>query len=157
MKNAASNIAAPCEDVVQSAYPDRGFHSGIDRIADDAVGENIFDRTDVELAFKRSMFGDVGQPQLVRPSRGEVSLDEVVMHGWTNVAALASLGLLAELREQAIGRADSPCRPLRHHLARIGSLVRGEPVIEPWVIPVRIKQRVRPIRLDELRVNHRLG
>jgi hypothetical protein len=57
-----------------------GGHPRVHRIADDPVGAGVFDRAEVELALTGGVFGDVGQPELVRPRGGELPLDQVVVH-----------------------------------------------------------------------------
>ena len=96
MEHAAGAVTTPGDGVVQCVDCDRGFHPRVDRITDDTVGEHVLDRTNVQFAFKCSMLGDVRQPQFVSPSRGEVSLDAIVMHRRTDLAALASFGLFAD-------------------------------------------------------------
>ncbi|WP_268244372.1 hypothetical protein [Pilimelia terevasa] len=42
------------------------------------------------------MFGDVGQPQLVPALGGEVTFDQVVVHGRADLATLAATTFLAK-------------------------------------------------------------
>ena len=123
MQHAAGDVTTPGDRVVQRVDRDAGLHPRVDRIAHDPVGEHVLDRAKVKLAFQRAMLRDVRQPQLVRHRRGEVPLDEVVMDRWAGLRALAPLGLLAERREPAVGRADPPRGPLSHHLPGVAGLV----------------------------------
>lgn len=68
--HATSKFSAPRDRAVQGVYRDRGFHPGVNRIADDIVAEHVPDRANVRIAFKRTMFGDGGQPQFVRRGCG---------------------------------------------------------------------------------------
>ena len=54
---------------------------GIDRPANDAAGVRVRDDAAVELSFPGGVFGDVGQPQLVRGIPGEVAADEILSGG----------------------------------------------------------------------------
>jgi hypothetical protein len=102
------------------------------------------------------MFGEVGQPQLIRRLGSEVSAHQILMHWWARLAGLAPL-LVPEYREPAVGRADPPRRARSHHLARIGGLVGQEPVAELRVITMSVEQGIRPIRLGQLRFGHLMG
>lgn len=57
-----------------------GGHPIFDRVADDSVAEQVLDRAAVQLALAGRVLGDVGDPDLIGPSSGEVPLDVVVVH-----------------------------------------------------------------------------
>jgi hypothetical protein len=72
---------------------------------------------------------DVGQPQLVRPLRGEVALHEIVMDGRAGFAAQAAF--LREMRPDPLLGAQPPHTPLRRRNAGLRlDLVRDEPIPE---------------------------
>lgn len=58
-------------------------HPRVDRVADDALGEDVLDHAGVELAFTRRVLRDIADPQLVDSTRAEVELDQVVVDGRT--------------------------------------------------------------------------
>ncbi|GAA2436013.1 hypothetical protein GCM10009856_53750 [Mycolicibacterium llatzerense] len=64
----------------------RGLHRRVDRVADDAVGVDILDGAQVELAFIGAVFGDVGQPDLVGDLGAELPLHEIVVDWWLGAA-----------------------------------------------------------------------
>jgi len=78
-------------------------------VADDAGGARVFHRAQVELAFRRRVFGDVDEPQLVESPRGEVAFDEIVMDGRTGPALQASLARVQ--RPDPLLRTQ-PCDPV---------------------------------------------
>lgn len=55
-----------------------GLHVGVHRVADTPSRVDVVDRAQVELALAGRVFGDVGQPQLVRGVGGEPAVDQVV-------------------------------------------------------------------------------
>lgn len=86
------------------------------------------------------------QPQLVGDGCSEVSLDKVVIDPWVGLGVLAPLGLLTAPTEPAVGGADPPRSPLRHHLACGDGLIGQEPVAELRIIAVRVKlSRVKKV------------
>ena len=126
-------------------------------VAHDAVGEHVLDHAEVERAHQRAVLGDAAGPQLVRSVSGDVPPDQVVMHRRAGLGPLPALGLLAEPREPAVGRADPPRGALGHHLAGSGGLVGQEAVAELRVVAMGVEQCFRPVRLDELCVGHGAG
>jgi hypothetical protein len=94
-----------------------GGHSIGDRVADDPVGEHVFDRAAVELALERGVLGDVGQPDGVRPIGGEVPLDEVVVHGRARRLGAAPPALLGGGRPQPLLATQTPHPPLPDRMA----------------------------------------
>src|SRR6218665_384955 len=50
-----------------------GLHPGVNQVSEDLVGEHVPDRAGLELCLRRSMFGDVGEPELVRAVGGELA------------------------------------------------------------------------------------
>ncbi len=100
------------------------------------------------------MFGDVGQPQLVRLAGRELPTDEVVMGRRTDLGTLRGLAL-PEPRPPAHLRADAPHRPLTHPMAGVADLIGEEPVAELGIVTVRVEDRVREARVVELGVGDR--
>ena len=82
------------------------------------------------------MFGDVGQPHRVRRRGGEVSIDEVVVHGWPSAACEASL--LREHRPQTFLRAQALHPVLRRRDAPPGELIGDESIPERRIITVDV-------------------
>src|SRR6185437_5202219 len=89
--DAASHLAAPGNRVVQGGGRQPRFHPRVHAVADDPVGEHVFDRTDVQLAFLGRMFSNIGQPQLIWFISSKDALDEIVMHRRPGLAVLAAL------------------------------------------------------------------
>ena len=79
----------------------RRWHPRTDRVADDALGEHVLDEAGVELSFRGLVLGDVGDPELVRPGRREVPLDEVVMDRGSGTTVEPSL--LGVVRPEPLG------------------------------------------------------
>jgi len=66
-------------------------HTGVGGIPDNAVGEDVFHDTAVELSLSGVVLGDVGEPQLVGGVGGEVPFDEVVVDRRSGPATQAPL------------------------------------------------------------------
>jgi hypothetical protein len=83
MHHAASDILTGSSSAghrrLHGRHSKASLHAVADGVADDAVGEHVFNRAQVQLAFGGAVLGDVGQPQLVGRRGGEVSLHQVVM------------------------------------------------------------------------------
>jgi hypothetical protein len=109
----------------------------------------VHDRAQVQLAFAGGVFGDVGEPLLVRRGRREVVGDtallvehrqQVVVDRRPRLAALALLPGMGG--EDPRGRAQSPPTVLRCDDANVGELVGEEPVAERGVVLVDIEDGV---------------
>jgi hypothetical protein len=96
VQHTAGQVSAPSGGVVQRGHGQARLHPRVDGVTDDPVRPSILDRTQVELALGGAVFGDVGQPQVVRALGGEVAFHEVVVHRRPNLAALAPPPALAE-------------------------------------------------------------
>lgn len=77
--------------IIQCGHRQRGLHPGVDRVADDPVRPGVLDRAEMQFAFVGAVFGDVGQPQLVRGLCGELTVDEVIVDRWAGLPVQASL------------------------------------------------------------------
>src|SRR5699024_11512446 len=108
-----------------------------------------------QLPFGRPVLGDVGQPQLVRAHGGEVSLDEIVVHGRACLAVLAA-AFLADGAGPAADRADPPGGPPAHLLARGLGFVGEVAVSELWVFAVGVEQGVGAVCLGEFGIGDRV-
>ena len=101
------------------------------------------------------MLGDVGQPQPVRACRGEVPLDEVVVHGRARLLPPAtSAGVGGD--DLCLG-ADLPYPPLRDLVPGRGELVGDEPVPEPRVVTVDLERGVHRVGVDQVPLADRVG
>ena len=92
--------------VAKCSHCERGLHSVIERIANNAVGIQILHRTAVDLALTRSVLSDVSQPDLIGPRGGEVTLQQVVVH-WGSGALGVGL-LLGKSTEELLVAAEAP-------------------------------------------------
>src|SRR5690606_37821053 len=72
MHDATSGVATPGYRVVQRIHCEASLHPVADGVADDAAGEHVLDRAEVELALVGPVLGDVRQPQFVDVFGGEV-------------------------------------------------------------------------------------
>lgn len=79
MQDAAGDITTAGDSHLDRSDDEAGFHAFVDGPANDPVGEHVFDRAEVDLAFPRPMFRDVAEPLLVRGGGGEVAFHEVVV------------------------------------------------------------------------------
>ena len=156
MNHTSGNRVPPCHCRFEGRDSQTGFHPIADRVADDPVRVHVLDRTQVELAFLGSVFGDIGEPQSVWSIRGEDAADEIIVHRRPG-AALLRATFLAEHTPPPVGRTDPPRRAVRHRLARIAGFVGEEPVAELRVLAVGVEQGVRPVRLLEFGVGDRVG
>ena len=51
-----------CDRVAQSRDRELCGHPGVNRIADDPVGVNVFDRAQIQLAFVGTVLSDIHEP-----------------------------------------------------------------------------------------------
>jgi hypothetical protein len=122
-----------------------GGHPLVDGVADDAVGEEVFDRAAVDLALTGGVLGDVGDPLAVGLCRGEIALDVVVVDRRAGPGALAGSSLADGGRPQPLLGAQPPDPPLPDGQAGKLELVGQEPVAESRVIIVGNAQGVRDV------------
>ncbi|SDP63285.1 hypothetical protein SAMN04487914_1225 [Arthrobacter sp. ok909] len=81
------------------------FHPGIDGVAHDPVGIDVFDGAQVELALIGPVLGDVRQPQLIGRCRGEVPFDVVIVQrraGFAGQAAFIASGVGLTLKDRGV-------------------------------------------------------
>ena len=67
--------------VAQSSDRKVSCHAGIDRVADDPVRANVFNRAKIKLSFIGPMLRNIDEPQLVESVGGEVAEHEIVVDG----------------------------------------------------------------------------
>ena len=84
--DAAVDVTAADGSVVERGDGEAGLHPSVDGVADDPVREQVLDGAPVELAL-----GGVGEPDLVRSLRGEVSTGQVVTGRGAGLGGLAIL------------------------------------------------------------------
>src|SRR6185295_19020699 len=103
-----------------------------------------FDRAEVELAFAGAMLGDIAVPQLIWRIGGEVTLDQIIVDRWPDLAILAAL--LPECAPPAVLGTDPPRGSFGHLLAGIAGLLDQVAVAELRIVAVSVEQRVGPLR-----------
>ncbi len=143
-------IGVPESDrVLDRPSRERRLHPDVDRVPDDPVREHVLDRAKVNLAFAGVMFGDVGQPDLVRAGCFEavnypailiLGGEEVVMDRWSRPAGLAPLPGMAGLNAADPAKAMNPV--LRTPDSLVLQLVGEEPVTKRGVFLVKVNQLV---------------
>ena len=132
------------------------FHPIIDRVADDPVGAGILDRAQVELALGGRVLRDVGEPQLVRMSRGELPAHEVVVD--RRARSLASPTVAVQHRGDAVLAAQARHAVLARVDPAFGSeLVGDEAVAEDRVIGMDLTGSIDEVRVGPVPVSHRVG
>ncbi len=89
--DAAVDVTAADGSVVERGDGEAGLHPSVDGVADDPVREQVLDGAPVELALGGAVLGDVGEPDLVRSLRGEVSTGQVVAGRGAGLGGLAIL------------------------------------------------------------------
>lgn len=145
-----------CHRAVQRSGGQPGLHPGVDAVANDAVGERVFDRAEVELALAGAVLSDIAELQPVWRIGGEITSDQIVVHRWAGLTVLAAPAL-TERAPPAVVRADPPRGARRHRLTRVTGLINQEAIAELGIISVSVEQGVGPIRLGEFGVGDRLG
>ena len=156
MDDAAGDIAAVGYRVGQGLGGQPRLHAGVDAVADDAAGELVLDRAQVELAFAGAVFGDIGQPQCIWRWGGEDPADQIVVDRRAGLAVLSALAL-AEGTPPLVLRADPPCRALGHRLPGLSGFLEQVAVSEVGVIFVGVERGVGPMRLGDLGGGRRNG
>ena len=154
--DAAGHAPAACDGHVERVDGDLGLHPVTDGVADDPVGPHVLDRALVQLALIGPVLGDVGQPQLVRPGRGEVPLDQVVVGRRAGLLPVLA-ALLPEHRPPAVGGTDPPHGPVTACVTGLTGLISQQPVAELGIIGMGVEDRVGQIGLIEVPVGDRAG
>jgi hypothetical protein len=97
------------------------------------VRAQVFDHAQIQLSVVGAVLGHVGQPQMVRPLRGEVALHEVVMDRRADFAVQAAF--LREMRPVPLLGTRPPHTPLQRRNARLRlDLIPDEPIPEPGLV-----------------------
>src|SRR3954469_821638 len=115
----------------QGRHRQGSLHAGVDGVADDPAGVDVFDCAEIELALGGVVLGDVGQPGLVGRGGGELPIDQVVVHRRAGLAVQASL--LGEDRPDALLRAQPGDAVLTCGESSFAEFVGDEPVAERGV------------------------
>lgn len=121
-------------------------HPRVDRVADDAVGPDVLHRALIHLAFPGRVLGDIGEPEPVRSARGELAPDEIVAHGRSDQAPLAT-AFADERAEDLVLRTRPPYPPLRRGEPSLGEFVGDEPVSERGIVGMHIDGGVDQVRI----------
>ncbi len=155
VQDAPGDLTATRDGVADGIDGELRGHPVADRVADDAVGEDILDRAAVKLAFgRRAVLGDVGEPDPVRGIGPEDALHVVVEHGWAGLLALPTSPALRGREDPGL-RAQLPRRPPAHPPPRPTGFVGKVSIPERRVVVMRVMQRVDPIRAEHVRVPDR--
>ena len=101
------------------------------------------------------MLGDVGQPQLVRPLRGEAAQHPIVVHRRTGAPIEAALAGVH--RPDPLGCAEPVDAVAGRPDAFAGELVGDEPVAELGVVVVDVDRGVDQVRVVPVPLADRLG
>ena len=155
MDDATGGVATPGYRVVQGVHCEVRLHPIADGVTDDAAGEQVLDRVEVEPALVGSTLCDAGQPQFVDVVGGEVALHKSVVDRRSKALPVLA-PLLAKHGEPLVVSVDPPRRPLAHHFTRFGGPADQEPVAEFGIISVAVQQGVGAIRLDQFGLGDRL-
>lgn len=133
---------------------DPGLHPGLDRVADDLVVPQILDRTAVQFPLVSPVFGDVGDPHLVRAISDEQPLHEVIMDRRAGLAVLAFAAgdPLGDPRNVA----QPPHAPLRDLVAQIVEVVSQHTVAALGIVLVEFVQHLDEVPLFLLASRNRL-
>ncbi len=116
VEDVAGDVTAVGGSVVERGDGEAGLHPSVDGVADDPVREQVLDGAPVELALGDAVLGDVGEPDLVRDLRGEVSTDQVITGWGAGLGGLAILGF-GEVGPPAVVPTDPPHRAVTHIVA----------------------------------------
>lgn len=116
------------DGVAQRQLGQQCDHAGTHRVAHDVGRPHVFDCDEVELALGGGMFGDVGQPQLVRILGGEVTFDQVIMCRRSGLRTL--LSLLVDDREDLVLVIEPLDAAFGHLDSSLVELISNEPIPE---------------------------
>ncbi len=154
--DAAGDVTAPGDGVVERPDGELGGHAVADGVADDPVRPSVFDRAEIDLPLGRWVLGDVGEPDLVRPPGQEGAVQAVVVNGWAGLLAVAAT-LLAKARPPPVLGADLPDRPLSDVEPGGSDLVDEEPIPVLRVVVMSGQDRVGQVGVVPLGVGDRVG
>ncbi len=95
MNDDPGRVTAPVYRVLECVHCQLGLHPVADGVPHDPPREHVLHTAQAQFAFSGPVLRDIGQPQLVGHVRGEVALDEVVVHSRSRppipAASLASV------------------------------------------------------------------
>lgn len=116
MHDAAGRFATPGHRAFQGVHREASLHPVAGGVAEDRAAEHVLDRAEVRLALDGPALGDLGEPELVDVTGGEVGLDRVTVH--RRARTLPGPGSLpTEQGPPLVVTADPPRGPLAHALA----------------------------------------
>ena len=104
--NNGANRPSRRDGVAKCSNSERRLHPVIERVANNAVGIEVFDCAAVELAFTRSVLSDVGQPHLIWSRGREVTLKQVIVHRGSGALGVGLL--LGKGTEELLLTAEAP-------------------------------------------------
>ncbi|TQL36726.1 hypothetical protein FB564_1851 [Salinispora arenicola] len=107
VQNASGQVTAG-GGIAQRGDGQAGLRPRVDAVADDPVGPDSLIAQRVELALGGVVLGDVGQPQPARAVGDDAPLDQIVVHRWACLAALAATLVHADRTPPAATGADPP-------------------------------------------------
>ena len=126
-------------------------------VANDAVGEDVLERRQVELAGERRMLREVREPELVRCGGREVSLHEIVAHSRSWGLAGNLLPLLGRRRPDPVLLADPVHAVLADLMTPVLELISQEAIAEGRVVEVQVEQFVGEVSVVPVAHRHRLS
>ena len=101
------------------------------------------------------MLGDISQPEMVGARRGEVPLDQIVMHGRAGLPVEAAF--LREHAPESLLGAEPPDPVLARSEAGVAELVRDEPVAEGGVVVMGVPSGVGEVGVVPVALGDRVG
>ena len=141
----AGRVPAVCDRHLQRVHGQTRLHPLVDRVPDDSVRPDVFDRAAVQLPLSRPVLCYVREPQLVGSFSGEVAFDEIVMHGGACLLVAAFPG--RDHRADARQAAQPPHAPLTDPVAEVVKVVCEDPVPALGIILMQPAEH-----LDQMRV-----
>ncbi|GIZ95769.1 hypothetical protein TTY48_03810 [Tsukamurella sp. TY48] len=81
---------APGHGAVDGVDRDAGLHPFVDRVSDDPIRIDVFDRAQIQLALAGVVLCDISEPQTVRGLSGELAFYQVVMDRRSGTFAAAA-------------------------------------------------------------------
>ena len=156
MQDAAGDVTATGDGVLDRVDDDVGMHRRLDRVADDPIGPGVFDHAAVELAFGRPMLRQIREPEPVRRISGEQSLHEVIEHRRARLLALAASAALRS-RDRANLRRQRPRGPATHPQPSPAGEVRQLPIAERRIIDMAVEQHVHAASAQPFSVSDRVA
>ena len=131
-------------------------HAIAQRVADDPIREDILDAAGVELAFRRRVLRDIGEPGDVGSRRAEVSIDQIIVDGWTGDLSVAP-ALLGRRRPDPLVATEAVHAAFARLVAGALELVGDEAIPELGVVVVDVDDDVGQMRVVPIAVADWLG